>query len=77
MMARRATLDDSRSRNLPKQMRIAWTPTAVEGPAYSAAYREWRDLFDHSRQQTSADVTQSYRCGSRGRSDERSYGAGE
>jgi hypothetical protein len=52
-------------------------PTAFEGPAHSAAYREWRDLFDHSRQQTSAGVTQSHRCGARGRSDERSHGAGE
>jgi hypothetical protein len=52
-------------------------PTALEGPAYSAAYREWRDLFDHSRRQTSAGVTRSYRCGARGRSDERTHGAGE
>jgi hypothetical protein len=52
-------------------------PTAFEGPAYSAAYREWRDLFDHSLRQTSAGVTPSHRCGARGRSDERTHGAGE
>jgi hypothetical protein len=51
--------------------------TAFEGRAYFAAYRELRDLFDHSRRQTSADVTQRHRCGARGRSDERSYGADE
>lgn len=49
-------------------------PTAVAGPAYCAAYREWRDLFDRSRRQTSAGVTQSHRYGAPGRSDERSHG---
>jgi hypothetical protein len=51
--------------------------TAFEGRADCAAYRECRDLFDRSRRQASADVTQRHRCGARGRSDERSYGAGE
>jgi hypothetical protein len=51
--------------------------TAFEGWDYCAAYRECRDLFDRSRRQVSADVTQRHRCCAQGRSDERSYGAGQ
>jgi hypothetical protein len=50
----------------PALVHVAGIPntamTAFEGRAYCAAYREWRDLFDHSRRQASADVTQRHRC---------------
>jgi hypothetical protein len=53
------------------------SPTHLEEPAHSAAYCEWRDLFDHPRRQTPAAVTLNHGCGARSACDETSYGAGE
>jgi hypothetical protein len=53
------------------------SPSHLEGPAHSAAYCEWRDLFDQRRRQTRVARTLSDRCGTRSACEETSNGAGE
>jgi hypothetical protein len=52
------------------------SPTHLEGPAHSAAYCEWRDLFDRPRQ-TPAAGTLNPGSGARSAFDETSNGVGE
>ena len=53
------------------------SPSHLEGQARSAAYCEWRDLFDQRRRQTPAAGTLNHGCGARSACDETSNGAGE